>query len=37
MTFSKVTQEGGRLIKGSAVMGFLLDPREYLDDGAEDL
>ena len=37
MAFSKLTQEGGRLIKGSAVMGFLLDPREYLDDGAEDL
>ncbi len=37
MAFSNVTQEGGRVIKRSAVMGFLLDPKECLDDAAGDL
>jgi hypothetical protein len=37
MVFSNMTQEGGRVIKGSAVMGFLLDPKECLDDAAGDL
>jgi hypothetical protein len=37
MAFSNVTQEGSRVIKGSAVMGFLLDPKECLDDAAGDL
>ncbi len=32
-----MTQEGGRVIKGSAVMGFSLDPKECLDDAAGDL
>jgi hypothetical protein len=27
MAFSNVTQEGGRVIKGSAIMGFSLDPK----------
>ncbi len=37
MAFLNVTQEGGRVIKGSAVMGFLLDPKECLNDAAGDL
>ncbi len=32
-----MTQEGSRVIKGSAVMGFLLDPKECLDDATGDL
>jgi hypothetical protein len=35
--FDSVTQEGGRAIKGSAVMGFLLDPQKCLGDAAGDL
>jgi hypothetical protein len=35
--FSDVTQEGGRVIKGSTVMGSSLDPKECLDDAAGDL
>jgi hypothetical protein len=27
MAFSNVSQEGGRVIRGSAVMGFSLNPR----------
>ncbi len=30
MAFLNVTQDGGRVIKGSAVMGFSLDPKECL-------
>ncbi len=37
MVFSNMTQEGGRVIKGSAVMGFSLDPKECLDNAAGDL
>ncbi len=37
MAFSNVTQDGGRAIKGSAVMGLSLDPKECLDDAAGDL
>jgi hypothetical protein len=37
MAFSNVTQDGGRVIKGSAVMGFLIDPKECLEDAAGDL
>ena len=37
MAFSNVNQEGGRVIKGSVVMDFLLDPKECLDDAAGDL
>jgi hypothetical protein len=37
MAFLNVTQDSGRVIKGSAVMGFSLDPKECLDDAAEDL
>ncbi len=38
MAFSNVTQNGGRVIKGLAIiMGFALDPKECLVDAAEDL
>ncbi len=37
MAFLNVTQDGGRVIKGSAVMGFSLDPKECLNDAAGDL
>ena len=37
MAFSNVNQEGGRVIKGSAVMGFSIDPKGCLDDAAGDL
>jgi hypothetical protein len=37
MAFSNVTQDGSRVIKGSAVMGFLIDPNECLEDVAGDL
>ncbi len=37
MAFSNVSQEGGRVITGSAVMGFSLNPKECLDDAAGDL
>jgi hypothetical protein len=37
MAFLNVTQQGGRVIKGSVVMGFLLDPKECLDDATGDL
>ncbi len=35
--FSSVNQEGGRVIEGSAIMGFSLDPRKCLDKAAGDL
>jgi hypothetical protein len=35
--FSNVTQEGGRVIKGSDIMGFSLNPKECLDNAAGDL
>jgi hypothetical protein len=37
MAFLNVTHDGGRVIKGSAVMGFSLDPKECLDNAAGDL
>jgi hypothetical protein len=37
MAFLNVTQDSGRVIKGSAVVGFSLDPKECLDDAAGDL
>jgi len=37
MAFSNVTQENGRVIKGSAIMGFSLDPKTCLDEAAGDL
>jgi hypothetical protein len=37
MAFSNVNQDGGRVIKGSAVMGFSIDPKKCLDDAAGDL
>jgi hypothetical protein len=37
MAFLNVSQEGGRVIKGSAVMGFSLNPKEWLDNAAGDL
>ncbi len=35
--FDNMSQDGGRVIKGSAVMGFLTDPQTCLDDAAGDL
>jgi hypothetical protein len=35
--FDNVSQDGGRVIKGSAVMGFSTDPQTCLDDAAGDL
>ncbi len=35
--FDSVNQDGGRAIKGSAVMGFLLDPQKCLEEAAGDL
>ena len=35
--FDNVNQEGGRAIRGSAVMGFSKDPKECLDEAAGDL
>jgi hypothetical protein len=32
MAFLNVTQEGGQVIKGLAIMGISLDPKECLDD-----
>jgi hypothetical protein len=37
MAFSNVNQDGGRVIKESAVMGFSIDPKECLDDATGDL
>ncbi len=37
MAFSNVNQDGGRVIKGSAVMGLSIDLKECLDDAAGDL
>ncbi len=37
MAFSNVAQDGGRVIKGSAVMGFLIYPKECLEEAAGDL
>jgi hypothetical protein len=37
MAIPNVTQDGGRVIKGSAIMVFSLDPKECLDDAAGDL
>jgi hypothetical protein len=37
MVFLNVYQYGGRVIKGSAIMGFSLDPKECLDDATGDL
>ncbi len=35
--FDNVNQDGGRAIRGSAVMGFSLDPQKCLDEAAGDL
>ena len=35
--FDSVNQDGGRAIKGSAVMGFSLDPQKCLEEAAGDL
>jgi hypothetical protein len=35
--FDSVNQEGGRVIKGSAVMGFSLDPQKCLEEASGDL
>jgi hypothetical protein len=35
--FDSVNQDGGRAIKGSAIMGFSLDPRKCLDEAAGNL
>jgi hypothetical protein len=37
MAFLNVNQDGGRVIKVSAVMGFSINPKECLDDAAGDL
>ncbi len=37
IAFSNVNQDGGRVIKGSAVMGFSINPNECLDNAAGDL
>jgi hypothetical protein len=36
-TFNNVSQDGGRVIKGSAVMGFSTDPQKCLEDASGDL
>ncbi len=36
-TFSDVSQDGGRIIKGPALMGFSKDPRQCLDEANGDL
>jgi hypothetical protein len=35
--FDNVNQDGGRTIRGSAMMGFSLDPQKCLDEAAGDL
>ena len=37
MAFSNINQDNGRVIKGSAIMGFSVNPKHCLDDAAEDL
>ncbi len=37
MAFSNVNQDNGRVIKGSAIMGFSLDPKICLGEVAGDL
>ena len=37
MTFSNVNQDNGRVIKGTAIMGFSITPKNCLDDAAGDL
>jgi hypothetical protein len=37
MAFSNVNQDNGRVIKGSAIMGFSINPKNNLDDAAGDL
>jgi hypothetical protein len=32
-----INQDNGRVIKGSAIMGFSINPKNCLDDAAEDL
>jgi hypothetical protein len=36
-SFSNVQQENGRVIKGSGIMGFKLDPQQCLEEASEDL
>jgi len=37
MAFSNVNQDNSKVIKGSAIMGFSINPKNCLDDAAEDL
>ena len=37
MAFSNINQDNGRVIKGSAIMGFSINPKNCLDNGAGDL
>jgi hypothetical protein len=37
MAFANVSQDGGRVIKGLAVMEFSINPKECFDDAAGDL
>ena len=37
MAILNVNQDNGRVIKGSAIMGFSIDPKNCLDDTAGDL
>ena len=37
MVFLNVNQDNGRVIKGSAIMGFSINPKNCLDDAAGDL
>jgi hypothetical protein len=37
LPFSKFSQDGGRTIKGSVLMGFSKDPRQCLDEANGDL
>ena len=37
MAFSNVNQDNGRVIKGSAIMGFSTNPKNCLEDAAGDL
>jgi hypothetical protein len=36
-SFSNVQQENGRVVKGSGIMGFELDPQQCLEEASGDL
>jgi hypothetical protein len=36
-SFSNVQQENGRVVKGSGIMGFKLDPQQCLEEASGDL